>query len=74
MVDIYRVFNSSIAWFSEQKDLNCSLNIRSWLIDPKSLTTKLESCAQTFEVRVKDQELTKPSIDLSGYFANEKNS
>ena len=74
MVNIYRAFNSSATWFSEQKELNCSLNIRSWLIDPKSLTKKLESSAHVFEVRVKDQKLTKPSIDLSGYFANEKNS
>ncbi|KPU83808.1 hypothetical protein JI57_00360, partial [Psychromonas sp. PRT-SC03] len=65
MADILRTFNSSATWFSEQKKLNCSANIRSWLSDPHSLTTKLESLAQTFEVRVKFQELIKPSINLS---------
>ncbi len=68
MADTLGIFNSSIAWFTEQKKLNCSPKIRAWLSDPDSLTLKLESLAKTFEVRVKSQELIKPSTFLSGYF------
>lgn len=59
-------------WQSETKNHTCPEKMQSWLYDHNSLTLKLESLSKAFHVEVKQEINIKSSLQLSGYFNDEK--
>lgn len=59
-------------WQSETKSHTCPDETQSWLYDHNSLTLKLESRCENFNVQVKQQVKIPSSKKLSGYFDDEE--
>jgi chorismate--pyruvate lyase len=71
---LYHLFpiSSSASWVSQSSPEQCSEKISSWLYDHNSLTQKLESLCQEFQVQVRQQRtISATSPLLSGYFSND---
>lgn len=59
----------SSQWHSQTKRHHCSEQVRSWLFDKTSLTTKLENNCKEFKVKIKQQLTTNNKVSpLSTYF------